>query len=191
MIYVFLGPAGSGKDTQADLLAKILNIPVIGTGDLFRKEIAEKTKLGEEAKKYMDDGIIVPDEFVVKVLKNEIKKPEYSNGFILTGYPRKVTQIAPLDKMLKELNMELTKVVHFELDEEESVKRMQTQAKENPGKRSDTDLESMKNRYRTMYSETIGAIVEEYGKRGEIIHVDARPSKKDIHQVVIKKLNIN
>jgi adenylate kinase len=190
MIFLFLGPAGSGKDTQADLLAKVLDIPVIGTGDLLRKELEKGSELGKEIKDLMDSGIIIPDKYVIEVLKNELVKEDYKNGFIMTGYPRAVSQILPFDRILEKLGMKITNVVHFKLDEAESIKRMQQQAKDNPGKRTDTDIESMKNRYRTMYTETINPIIEAYEKRGLIVHVDASPSVEEIHGEVRSKLKI-
>lgn len=97
MNIVFLGPPGAGKGTHAQRLMKRLNIPQISTGDMFRKNIREKTPLGVEAKRYIDAGDLVPDEVTIAMVKERLKEPDCRNGYILDGFPRTVYQAQQLD----------------------------------------------------------------------------------------------
>lgn len=97
---ILLGPPGSGKGTQAAILAKRLNIPHISTGDLFRMNIAEKTPLGLEAKKYIDAGKLGPDQLVLDMLWDRLAKNDCANGCILDGFPRTISQAVALDEKL-------------------------------------------------------------------------------------------
>ena len=101
MIIVLLGMPGCGKGTQAELLTKYYNIPHISTGDLFRKEIANKTELGVLAQSYIDNGHFVPDEVSINMLKNRISNEDCKNGYILDGFPRTIPQAVELDKFAK------------------------------------------------------------------------------------------
>lgn len=99
MIIVLLGMPGCGKGTQAELLTKYYNIPHISTGDLFRKEIANKTELGILAQSYIDNGHFVPDEVSINMLKGRISNEDCKNGYILDGFPRTIPQAVELDKI--------------------------------------------------------------------------------------------
>jgi len=124
MNLVFLGLPGSGKGTQANLLAKEYDIVSISTGDLLRNEIKNQTKIGLEAKKKIDNGDLVDDVVVIEILKNKIISQSCKNGFILDGFPRNINQAIKLDEMLKENNKKLTKVYNFVIDEDIIVKRI-------------------------------------------------------------------
>ena len=187
MVYLFIGPSGSGKDTQAQLLSEVLNIPVTGTGEIMRREVASKSELGRELDASMRAGEWPRDELVVQVLKGEITKPEYKNGFILTGYPRRVSQVGPLDEALEASGMHVDKVVHFDLNDEEAMNRMRQQA--NEVKRNDSSEESMRGRLAS-FAETIEPILHEYDRQGKLLIVDAAPSAEEIHKVVREKLGV-
>lgn len=101
MNIVLLGPPGIGKGTVANKLSKKLSIPHISTGDMLRENIAQKTKLGLEAKKYMDKGLLVPDEVVIKMTEERFKKNDCANGFILDGFPRTIKQAEEIGKKIK------------------------------------------------------------------------------------------
>jgi len=99
-IYIFLGPPASGKGTQAEKLAKKLNIAHISTGDLLREEVKNETKLGLEAREYMNSGRLVPTELFERILVDRISQKDCQKGYILDGFPRTVEQAKALDAML-------------------------------------------------------------------------------------------
>ena len=101
MNIVLLGPPGIGKGTAASKLSKKLGIPTISTGDMLRENVAQKTKLGLEAKSYMDKGQLVPDEVVIEMMKERLKKDDCKNGFILDGFPRTINQAEKIGKDIK------------------------------------------------------------------------------------------
>ncbi|TFZ41837.1 adenylate kinase [Soehngenia longivitae] len=116
MRLILLGPPGAGKGTQASAIVKRYNIPHISTGDIFRLNIKENTPLGKEVKSYLDAGILVPDELVVDIVKDRLKKSDCANGFILDGYPRTINQAEVLDKELAKMGIELDAVINIFLD---------------------------------------------------------------------------
>ncbi len=99
MKVILLGAPGAGKGTQAALLAEEYSIPHISTGDIFRKNIKEKTEIGLLAKSYIDQGRLVPDEVTVKIVENRLKEADCANGFLLDGFPRTVNQAEELAKI--------------------------------------------------------------------------------------------
>lgn len=101
MNMIIMGAPGSGKGTQAALICKKHNIPHVSTGDLLRKNIADGTELGKQAKTYMDAGKFVPDELVIALLKNRIAEADCKNGFLLDGFPRNKAQAEVLDGIVK------------------------------------------------------------------------------------------
>lgn len=116
MRLILLGPPGAGKGTQASAIVKRYNIPHISTGDIFRLNIKENTPLGKEVKSYLDAGILVPDELVVDIVKDRLKKSDCANGFILDGYPRTINQAEVLDKELAKMGIKLDAVINIFLD---------------------------------------------------------------------------
>ena len=101
MKLVIFGPPGSGKGTYASRLKSKLNIATISTGDMFREAIKQNTELGKKIKKYLDSGQLVPDEAVIKIVRNRIAKPDCKKGFILDGFPRTVEQAKALETAVK------------------------------------------------------------------------------------------
>jgi len=101
MKLIIIGAPGSGKGTQTSRLKSKFNIPMISTGDIFRKAIKDETELGKKIKKYLDAGKLVPDEVVIEVMKDRISKPDCENGFLLDGFPRTLEQAKALDKIVK------------------------------------------------------------------------------------------
>jgi adenylate kinase len=93
---ILLGPPGAGKGTQAGLLAKRLTIPQISTGDILREEVRSSSQLGLNAKKYMDQGLLVPDEIVIEIVKKRLQNADCANGFIFDGFPRTLPQAIAL-----------------------------------------------------------------------------------------------
>jgi adenylate kinase len=124
MILVLLGPPGSGKGTQAKRLTAERNWPQLSTGDMLRSAISQGTKLGLEAKSFMDRGALVPDSVVIGLIQERVQRPDSSKGFILDGFPRTIPQAEALDAMLKGAGREVSRVVLFEIPDEELVSRL-------------------------------------------------------------------
>ncbi|WP_371497556.1 adenylate kinase [Kitasatospora sp. NBC_00374] len=124
MRIVLVGPPGAGKGTQAHVLAKTLSIPHISTGDLFRANISQGTPLGLEAKAYMNEGRLVPDEVTIGMAKDRMLQPDAANGFLLDGFPRNIGQAKALDEFLAEQAISLDGVLDLEVPEDEVVNRI-------------------------------------------------------------------
>ena len=124
-IYLFMGIQGSGKGTQADRLSKDLSIPHISTGDIFRAVMKEDSPLGDELRRILNSGALVPDELTSRMVRERLAKPDAAPGFILDGYPRTQGQVEHLDAMLAELGRSIHAVFFFDLPEEETVARLE------------------------------------------------------------------
>ena len=118
------GPPGAGKGTQSEFLTKKYNLYYISTGDLLRKEMAEKTKLGIEAKSIIASGGLVPDEIIVQIIEKTITDNPGSNGFLFDGFPRTYIQAYILEGLMIKLNTSLNCLISLNVPEEESVKRL-------------------------------------------------------------------
>jgi adenylate kinase len=115
MNIVLLGAAGAGKGTQAARLVSDLGLTHISTGDIFRKNVSEGTELGLEAKRYMDAGQLVPDDVVIRMVKDRLSQPDCAKGFMLDGFPRTLPQAEALDVALGEMGAHLDAVVSIEV----------------------------------------------------------------------------
>ena len=124
MKIIMLGAPGAGKGTQAKMIADKYQIPHISTGDIFRATIKNGTELGKEAKKYSDQGLLVPDELTVKILLDRVAQPDCANGYVLDGFPRTIPQAEVLDKALTELNDKIDYAINVDVPDENIVKRM-------------------------------------------------------------------
>lgn len=125
MIIIMLGAPGTGKGTVASLLAKELGIPQVSTGDIFRKNIKEKTELGKLAESYISKGNLVPDDVTIDLVKNRLKESDAKEGVILDGFPRTVRQAEELDKILQNNQSEVDIVINLVTPEEEIVERIE------------------------------------------------------------------
>jgi adenylate kinase len=161
---VLLGPPGAGKGTQAAKLAEKLQIPHLSTGELFRDNISTGTKLGLEAKRYLDAGDLVPSELTNELVDDRLTKPDASDGFILDGYPRSVAQAEALHDMLERRGTHLDAVVEFRVAEDELFERLRAR-----GRADDTD-DVIRNRM-NVYRDETAPLIEYYRK--ELKTVDA------------------
>ena len=121
---ILLGAPGAGKGTQADIISKNYGIPQISTGVILREEIAKGSELGNRVKSIIEAGNLVPDEDVVAIVRERLKKKKKKNGYILDGFPRTIPQAEALDKMLSELGSKIDAVISIEVDDEDIIKRM-------------------------------------------------------------------
>jgi adenylate kinase len=159
-----LGPPGAGKGTQAQKLAEKLEIPQISTGELFRRNIDKGTKLGLEAKRYLDAGDLVPSDLTNQLVDDRLADADAANGFILDGYPRSLEQAKALHEMLQRRGTDIDAVLEFRVSEEELFQRLKGR-----GRADDTD-DVILNRMKVYRDET-APLLEYYS--GELRTVDA------------------
>ena len=164
MRVVLLGPPGAGKGTQAVKLASELGVPQISTGDLFRHNIDAGTKLGLEAKQYLDAGDLVPASLTNARVDDRLNDPDVAQGFILDGFPRSVEQAEALNHMLKRRGLKLDAVLEFRVPEDELVDRLKGR-----GRADDTE-DIIRNRFKVYRDET-APLLDFY--QGELHTVDA------------------
>lgn len=116
MNILIMGPAGSGKGTMSEKILKTYNIPHISTGDMLRKAISEKAPYGLEAKKYMDNGLLVPDDVIHQIIEARLKENDLQNGFLADGYPRTLPQAIKFDTILNGLGKKVDAVINLTID---------------------------------------------------------------------------
>ena len=124
MKFIMLGAPGAGKGTQAKKIAEKYSIPHISTGDIFRANIKNGTELGQKAKTYMDQGLLVPDELVVDLVVDRVNQEDCANGYVLDGFPRTIPQAESLDKALAALEQKVDYAINVEVPDENIVNRM-------------------------------------------------------------------
>lgn len=124
MKIIMLGAPGAGKGTQAKMIASKYEVPHISTGDIFRANIKNGTELGMEAKKYMDQGLLVPDELTVRILLDRVAQADCANGYVLDGFPRTIPQAEVLDKALTNLGDKIDYAVNVDVPDENIIRRM-------------------------------------------------------------------
>ena len=124
MNILFMGPPGAGKGTQAELIEKKYNIPHISTGDMFRAAIAEQTELGMTAKRYMDQGKLVPDDVTIGIVKARLSEPDCQDGFLLDGFPRTVKQAQALDEIMSALSRKIEHVINIDVTFDSLIERL-------------------------------------------------------------------
>ena len=124
MQLVFLGAPGAGKGTQAALLAEKLSIPQVSTGDMLREEVSSQSALGKNVKKFLDNGELVPDEVMIRVVEERLSKSDCTDGYILDGFPRTEEQAKALDEYLKRVGKSINFAILIELSDDEIIKRL-------------------------------------------------------------------
>lgn len=185
MRLLIMGPQGVGKGTQAELLAKHYGIPAISTGDIFRYNLKNNTPLGQEAKGFMNQGLLVPDELTNKIVKDRLTMDDVAKGWILDGYPRNAAQVEALDTMLEELGTPLDAAVALTADRSVLMERM-TKRAEIEGRADDTP-EAIEKRL-DVYEHETAPILDIYRDRSKLVEVDGVGEISDISAAIIARL---
>ncbi len=175
---VIFGKPGSGKGTQANFLKEKYSLYHISTGDLFRKNISNKTKLGIEAKSFLDNGDLVPDSVTIKMLENEVLSNKQVKGYIFDGFPRTLAQAESLDTFLNSINLKINATIALDVDENELIIRLLDRGK-TTNRSDDQDLEKIQNRFNE-YNNKTSILIDFYDKQGKFYSVDGKGSVDDI-----------
>lgn len=209
MKIIMLGAPGAGKGTQAKMIADKYGVPHVSTGDIFRANIKNGTELGMEAKKYMDQGLLVPDELTVKILLDRVSQPDCKNGYVLDGFPRTIPQAEVLDKALAELGESIDYAIDVDVPDENIVKRMSGRRacvscgatyhvvhvppkKEGICDRCGSELilrdddkpETVKNRLDVYHKQT-QPLIDFYTKKGVLKIVDGTVDMQDVFKAIV------
>lgn len=209
MKIIMLGAPGAGKGTQAKMIADKYGVPHVSTGDIFRENIKNGTELGMEAKKYMDQGLLVPDELTVKILLDRVSQPDCKNGYVLDGFPRTIPQAEVLDKALAELGESIDYAIDVDVPDENIVKRMSGRRaciscgatyhvvhvppkKEGICDRCGSELilrdddkpETVKNRLDVYHKQT-QPLIDFYTKKGVLKTVDGTVDMQDVFKAIV------
>jgi adenylate kinase len=201
VIIVLLGPPGAGKGTQGDKLAERLGIPKIATGDVLRAAVRDGTKRGKEAKAYMDRGDLVPDSVILGILQDVMTSPATKKGAILDGAVRTVPQAEGLGVTLAEIGKKVDKVLLFDVDDDELVRRLSTRTVcegcqtpymgRSPGtdcakcggklvRRKDDEPEAVRNRLEVYRTQT-EPVIDWYGdNKMKVLRINADGSVDDV-----------
>ena len=175
---VIFGKPGSGKGTQANFLKEKYNLYHISTGDLFRKNISNQTKLGIEAKSYLDNGDLVPESVTIKMLENEVLSNKEVNGYIFDGFPRTLNQAESLDDFLSSINLKINATIALDVNEDELITRLLDRGK-TTNRSDDQDIEKIKNRFNE-YNTKTSILINFYSKQDKFFSVDGKGSVNDI-----------
>ena len=212
MKVIMLGAPGAGKGTQAKMIAEKFGIPHISTGDIFRANIQKGTELGAEAKKYMDQGLLVPDELTVKILLDRVAQDDCGKGYVLDGFPRTIPQAKVLDEALEKLGEKIDYAVDVDVADEHIVKRMsgrraclkcgatyhvehipprQEGVCDSCGSdlvlRDDDKTETVMNRLKVYHDQT-QPLIEYYGQKGILRKVDGTMEMQDVFHAIVDLL---
>ncbi len=182
---IILGPQGSGKGTQAELLVKKYDLAFLGAGDLLREVAKMDTPLGREVHETINvKGLHMRSEVISQIIKEKLETIPKEQGVILESYPRNLEQYADFKKFWPETGRGDYTVLFIELTEEEAVKRMMLR------KRFDDNEETIKKRLELFYSLTL-PMIEEMKKDGTVITIDGAPRVEHVHQEILSKLNLS
>ncbi|HEX7733407.1 MAG TPA: adenylate kinase [Ktedonobacteraceae bacterium] len=210
MEIILIGAQGSGKGTQAAMLAQALGIPHVASGDLFRKEIEDKTEIGLKAREYLDRGELVPNDVTIAMVMNRLKQPDCKPGVLLDGFPRNIAQAEALDKSLPELSKQVNAVVYLKVPREELLQRLAgryicrahqhvyniyTRPPKVPGRcdldgselyqRSDDVGEAVQRRLDIFFSQTI-RLLDYYRQQEKVVEVDGNQAIDAVHHALVE-----
>ncbi|MDH5680707.1 MAG: adenylate kinase [Spirochaetota bacterium] len=182
---ILLGPPGSGKGTQAELMVDRLALCHISTGDMLRKAVSDGVELGALAKSYMDKGQLVPDDVIIGIIEQRIKHVDCNHGFLLDGFPRTIPQADALTEMLSQRNAEIHHVIHIHVEDDELVKRLLGRALKEG--RSDDNEDTIKNRLQVYHSQT-KPLINYYEERNLLRTVKGIGTVDDVFQQILEVL---
>lgn len=184
MQLILFGPPGAGKGTQAAKLKDELGLAHLSTGNIFRSAISNQTPLGVKVKSILDAGILVPDQVVVELVAEEIKKPEYHKGIILDGFPRTVSQAEAYDALLEERGESVSALIALTVPDQTLIERILSRGE---GRSDDTE-EKIEKRLDVYRSET-EPVIGYYRKKQVVFEVDGVGSVEDIYQRILEVIH--
>jgi adenylate kinase len=170
---IFLGPPGAGKGTQAQVLAEHLHIPHISTGEILRQAMKEQTPLGIKAQGYVDSGELVPDQLVQDLVEERLAQSDAKSGWILDGFPRKVTQAAFLEELLAKTAQGGERVVNLDAPDDIVISRLLAR-----GRKDDTE-EVIRRRLEVYRNET-APLINYYSQRERLLTVNGNQSQEEV-----------
>lgn len=184
---ILFGPPGSGKGTQSENLIAKYNLKHLSTGDLLRSEIAQKTPLGLEAKKFMDKGQLVPDEVVIGMISSALDSHPDVVGFLFDGFPRTSNQAEALDNLLELKGLSISAMLALDVSEEELVKRLLKRG-ETSGRADDINEQVIRTRIHE-YRKKTAQVADHYKKTGKVVLVKGEGSVPDIFTALSKEID--
>ncbi|HNC32900.1 MAG: adenylate kinase [Bacteroidetes bacterium] len=184
---VLFGPPGAGKGTQSEKLIQQYGLIHLSTGDLLRNEIAGQTKLGLEAKKLMDQGVLVPDEVVIGMIESKLDANPTAKGFIFDGFPRTTAQAAALDNLLLQKNTTIKMMLALEVTEVELSKRLLLRGKDS-GRPDDQNPEVIKKRINE-YNNKTAPVADYYRKQNKYYGINGIGSIDEIFNLLCKAID--
>jgi adenylate kinase len=182
MRLILFGPPGAGKGTQASALVERYGVVHISTGDIFRANVGDETELGLQAKQYMDAGKLVPDEIVIAMVDDRLRRDDVSDGFLLDGFPRTEGQVEALDGTLEDTGHRLDAVIRLIVDDDEVTERLLQRAEEQG--RSDDNAEAIATRLEQYKADTEPAVTA-YRERGILYDVDGEGTIDEVRERVL------
>ena len=183
---VLFGPPGSGKGTQSESIVTNYNLQHVSTGDLLRDEVARHTPLGTEARKYMDQGMLVPDEVVIGMISGKIDDMPDARGFVFDGFPRTRAQAEALDKLLEFKNTKIHLVLALDVPEPELIKRLLGRG-ETSGRSDDTE-EVITKRIKEYHSKT-QPVASYYSTQGKLENITGNHTIPETFKTISKHIN--
>jgi adenylate kinase len=184
---ILFGPPGSGKGTQSAQIAEKYHLVHLSTGDIFRREIRNKSVLGLKVQSIIEKGELVPDDLLLEILRSAFQDAGNPRGFVLDGYPRTIRQAEDLDKLLKETGNQVSLVLSLDIDEEEVIKRLLKRA-QLEGRKDDTE-EVIRNRMKIYHAQT-HPLMEFYKKQKKFKSVAGVGSIEDIFRDICKVIDL-
>lgn len=179
---VMIGAPGAGKGTQAKLLQAELALPQVSTGDLFRENLQRETELGKLAKSYMEQGVLVPDEVTIGMVKNRIGRDDCSQGVIFDGFPRTLSQAQALDSLLATMGAQVDLVPHIFVEQEKLITRLLKRA-ELEGRADDNEA-TIRTRM-NVYQQQTAPLLAYYAEKGVLLEVDGELSIAEVYQQLL------
>lgn len=209
---IFIGPPGAGKGTQAEMICKNYGIRQLSTGDILRSNVSKMSPLGISAKSFMDEGKLVPDDLIINMIKEEITKPEYSNGILFDGFPRTIPQAVALDNLMDEFGFKLVRVLLLEVPDAEIISRLSGRRScrtcnrtfhilHNPPpdpkecdrgvcdiyQREDDKEETILKRLSVYHNQT-SPLIEYYENKGKLAHINGLGTLEEVYKLIEKEI---